>query len=71
MEKKEKKPLIKIDLDALSKGIFENDYSVLWEDKFKQKTEILEDNGKTTNLVVKVASPKLLKFFSKDKNESK
>lgn len=67
MEKKEKKPLIKFNLDALSKGMFENNYSALWENKFKQKTETLEDNGKSTHLVVKSFSPDLSKIFIKDK----
>lgn len=66
MGKNEKTPLIKFDLEALSKGMFQNDYSALWENKFKQKTEILEDNGKTTHLVVKVVPQDLTKFFIKD-----
>ena len=70
----EKKSLIKFNLNSLNKkidnmgkGVFENNYSYLWENQFEQKTEILKDNGKTTHLVVKVNPLKLSEFFTKDK----
>lgn len=40
-------------------------FSHLWEDKFEQHIETIEDNGKKTNLVIKDKAPDLQSLLNK------